>query len=74
MSEVSTQSNAADDLASDLIWEIKGIAKEIGVTERQAYHLVHTKKLPTIKVGAKFCASRSGLRRFFADLQTGKVA
>jgi hypothetical protein len=74
MSEVITQSNAADDLAGDLIWELKPIAQEIGVTERQAYHLIYTRQLPVRKIGGRFCASRSGLRRFFADLMAGKVA
>jgi hypothetical protein len=73
MSDVRVQSNAADDLADDLILGVAPIAKAIGRTYRQTWHLIDTGKLPVKRVGKKFCASRAGLRLFFAPVVAGKV-
>jgi hypothetical protein len=54
-------------LALDLIWEVKGIAREIGRTERQALHLLETRKLPATKIGGRWVASRATLRQWFGD-------
>jgi hypothetical protein len=70
MSDV-VQSN---DLGNDLLWGVDPIAKEINRSRRQAFHLISTGKLPVKKVGGRYCASRTGLRKFFAALVDGEVA
>jgi hypothetical protein len=60
-------------LSDDLIWGVKGIADFIGKTERQAFHLATTGQIPTGKIGGRLVASRSALRRFFADIVAGQV-
>ena len=60
-------------LASDLIWEVEGIAEEVGLPVRVAYHLLRTRVLPGQKVGGKWCSSRSALRKHFAAV-LGEVA
>ena len=45
----------------------------IGRNARQTFHLIDTGKLPVKKIGGRWCASRSGLRKFFADVLSGEV-
>ncbi len=71
---VSEKPGVQEDLATDLVWEVKPIAEAIGRTPRQAYHLLETGRLPARKVGGRWCASRSGLRKFFAAVVNGEVA
>ena len=42
MIELNTKESATEPLRDDLIWGIKGIAEEIGKSERQAFHLIDT--------------------------------
>jgi hypothetical protein len=65
---------AALELAGDLIWGVAGIGREIGRNARQTFHLLENGRLPAKKVGGRWCASRAGLQKFFADLLAGKVA
>ena len=65
---------ASHGLAGDLIWGVKAIAIETGRTERQAYHLLATRQLPAQLVGGRWVASRSGLRRHFAQVLGGPAA
>lgn len=51
----------------DLLWEVSEIAKLIGRTERQTFHLLSTGQLPAKKVGGRWVAERSKLIRFFMD-------
>jgi hypothetical protein len=74
MSDVNMQSTAQDDLANDLVWGVAGIGKVIGRSQRQVFHMIHTKKLPVKKVAGRYCGSRSGLRKFFADVLSGEVS
>jgi hypothetical protein len=55
-------------LADDLIVGAKSIGAELGMTERQAYHLLETKVLPGFKLGSKWAARRSRIRSHFDDL------
>lgn len=55
-------------LCDDLVWGVKGIAEEIGRTPRQAFHMVHTGQLPTMKIGGRIAASRARLREHFRAL------
>lgn len=49
---------------SDIVWEVKNIAKLIGRTERQTFHLLSTGQLPAKKVGDRWVADRNRLLRF----------
>jgi len=51
----------------DLIWEVSEIAKLIGRTERQTFHLLSTGKLPAKKVGKRWVAERSQLVSLFLE-------
>jgi len=66
--------NDSGSLGSDLIWGVAGIAAEIGRNTRQTFHMLENGKLPAAKVGGRWCASRSGLRQFFASLMAGGEA
>jgi hypothetical protein len=60
-------------LADDLLWGVKPISEEINRNERQTFHLLENGRLPAKKIGGRWCASRIGLRRHFAEL-LGQVA
>jgi hypothetical protein len=55
-------------LNADLIWGVKGkqgIAAELGIPERRAYHLIHKNLIPHRKLGPKtIVAFRSALKAF----------
>jgi hypothetical protein len=69
MEETKSPSGAAPAaLSADLIWGIRGIAEEIGKSERQAFHLVDTGQIPAAKVGGRIVASRARLRDHFRAL------
>lgn len=50
-----------------LIWEVKGIAAFIGLSERQTYHLLSNGMLPARKLGDKWFAQKDQLVRFFSE-------
>jgi len=58
----------------DLLWGVDAIAAELNLTRRQTYHQLESGRLPARKQSGKWCASRAGLRKFFADLIAGEVA
>lgn len=49
----------------DLVWEVSAIAKLIGRTERQTFHLLSGGQLPAKKVGGRWVAERGKLVAFF---------
>jgi hypothetical protein len=49
----------------DLIWEVAEIARLIGRTERQTFHLLSGGQLPAKKVGGRWVAERGKLIAFF---------
>lgn len=49
----------------DLVWGISGIARLIGRTDRQTYHMLVQGRLPARQVGERWVASRSEIERFF---------
>lgn len=52
----------------DLIWGVEEIAKVIGRTARQTYHMIQCGNLPVVKqVGERYVASRSKLIAFFME-------
>lgn len=66
--------NGIDGLAGDLLWGVANIAKEINRTKRQTFHLLAKGCLPARKFGGRYCASRAGLRHYFANLIAGEAA
>ncbi len=55
----------AEEVKIDLLWEVAEIAKAIGRTERQTFHLLQSGELPAKKVGGRWVAERGQLIRFF---------
>ncbi|QGA57244.1 DNA-binding protein [Brucella sp. 2280] len=49
----------------ELIWGINAIAKLIGRTDRQAFHMASTGQIPARKIGGRWCAERGELVAFF---------
>jgi hypothetical protein len=68
MSDLGTKEATIEPLRDDLIWGIRGIAAEIGKSERQAFHLVDTGAIPASKIGGRIVASRARLREHFRAL------
>lgn len=58
-------SETTEDL--DLVWGSVAIARELNLTERQAFHLLHKKALHPVarKVAGRWCADRPALRNLF---------
>ncbi|WP_397504789.1 helix-turn-helix domain-containing protein [Rhizobium ruizarguesonis] len=51
-----------------MIWGTEDIAKLIGRTERQTYHMIKSGHLPMVKqVGERYVASRQKLIAFFTE-------
>ena len=63
--KTATQINPEN--AIDLIWEVGAIAKLIGRTERQTFHLLSSGCLPAKKVGGRWVAERGKLIAFFLE-------
>ena len=57
-----------DGISLDLVWGVGAIAKLIGRTERQTFHLVQSGQLPAKKVGNRWVAERGKLREFFRQV------
>jgi hypothetical protein len=73
MTQVGKRSgDQPDALASDLLWNIEAIAEEINRTPRQTLHMLRGGRIPAKKIGAFWCASRTGLRRHFDALLAGE--
>jgi hypothetical protein len=71
---MTQKSGDPEDLADDLLWSVEDIAEAIGRSRRQTFHMLQNGRLPARKIGAHWCASRSGLRRHFAELLSGNAA
>ncbi|MBX8814197.1 DNA-binding protein [Pseudochrobactrum asaccharolyticum] len=56
-----------EESTMELIWGINAIARLIGRTDRQAFHMVSTGQLPAKKVGGRWVAERSKLIAFFMN-------
>jgi hypothetical protein len=69
-----TYDASKSSVGNDLLWSVRAIAAEIGRTERQTYHMLTLGQLPAERVGGRWCASRSGLRRRFAKVLGGPAA
>ena len=52
---------------TDLLWGLKEIARYLNKTPRQAQHMHEKKLIPTFKMGAVVCATKSALAERFAE-------
>lgn len=59
--EVVAGSVAPSSTPSDIVWEVAEIAKVIGRTDRQTFHMLAAGHLPARKVGGRWVASRRKL-------------
>ena len=50
--------------APELIWGVRAIGEEIGLTMRQTFNLLEHGHLPATQVGRKWCSERTALRGF----------
>jgi excisionase family DNA binding protein len=57
-----------DSPAPDLLYGAKAIAQYLGVTDRQAEHMIETKRIPYGKIGRRVVSSRSRLDAYQARL------
>ncbi|MAY30569.1 MAG: hypothetical protein CL627_15430 [Aurantimonas sp.] len=53
--------------AIDLIWGVNAIARAIGRTDRQTFHMVSTGELPAKKIGNRWVIERSKLIAHFTE-------
>lgn len=54
----------------DLVWGVSAIARIIGRTDRQTFHMISKEEIPARKVGGRWVIERSKLVAFF----TGEAA
>lgn len=59
--------NNESDRPLELVWEVEAIAKIIGRSQRQTFHLLATGQLPAKKVGGRWVAERGKLLSFFME-------
>ena len=53
-----------------VVWTAKAIGEVIGLTERQAFHLLETKQLPGHKVGNRWASEKGRLEaRVLGDVE-----
>ncbi len=51
-----------------LLFGLKSIAAHLGLTPRQAERLVHRRRVPTFRLGARICSTKRALADHFAKL------
>lgn len=57
--------------APELVWGASAIARAIGRTDRQTFHMLDRGMIPAKKVGGRWVAERGQLMNFFLDTTTG---
>ncbi len=62
-----TTDNRTQSSNLDLLWEVEEIAKVIGRTPRQTFHMLSKGELPAKKVGGRWVAERGKLIAFFLE-------
>jgi hypothetical protein len=53
---------------ADFLYGTKRIAQHLGLTVRQVEHMIARRSIPTFKMGAIVCSTRSSLQRHFDSL------
>ncbi len=54
----------------ELIWGASAIARTIGRTDRQVFHLLEKGAIPAKRIGNRWVAERNQLMKFFTDPAT----
>jgi hypothetical protein len=62
-----------ETLANDLLDGMPAIAKFYGCTERRGYYLAENKLIPAFKMGEKWQARKSTLKRYIENLEANHV-
>ena len=57
-----------DNLGDDLLQGVGPISAYMGMSTRRLYYLAETRQLPVFKVGNRWCALKSVLRKHFESL------
>lgn len=63
-----------DGNGSELLWGASAIAKVIGRTDRQVFHLLEQGAIPAKRVGGRWVAERTQLMNFFTAADTKPAA
>jgi hypothetical protein len=58
----------AEGAGADFLYGTKRIAQHLGLTVRQVEHMIARGVIPTFKLGAIVCSTRSSLQRHFDGL------
>lgn len=64
----AVQTITNDRSEADVVWGAEQIARLLGLSKRQIYHLVDTGRLPIGKLGGRLFAKRSTLSAFLDRL------
>lgn len=51
----------------DLLYGVPAIARFMGLSDRQVYHLSDHGGLPTFRIGRKVCASKGDIKQWLAE-------
>jgi hypothetical protein len=51
----------------DALWGAEAIGNFLNLNTRQVFHLLHTGKLPAIKVGDKWVSTKTQLRKLIEE-------
>lgn len=57
----------------DLIWGAEAIARAIGRTTKQTFHMLEKGSLPARRVGGRWVASRRQLVKYFEGNENGEL-
>jgi hypothetical protein len=66
--------NATKKAEGEILYGVKAIAKFLGVTRRQAQHLVDSKAVPSFKMGRTVCARPERVRSVIEAAENGRAA
>ncbi|WP_435654973.1 helix-turn-helix domain-containing protein [Brucella pituitosa] len=63
-----------NDNEADLLMGALAIAKYLGVTRRQVYHLVYSQTIPSFKLAGTVAARKSSLKKWMENLESNQAA
>lgn len=69
---LTAPSAAPLQLADDLLQGADSIASYMGLSRRQAYHLVAAGRIPTFRMGATICARKSTILNWIAQQEAAQ--
>lgn len=63
----------AEETSPEWLWGASAIARAIGRTDKQTFHMLSQGVLPAKKVGERWVAERGQLMSFFLNTATGDL-